>query len=107
MMTLNDGVMRRRIEIDAKGQALSLLDQPNAGIIMRRTAELRKNPGSINHMQHMGLECTIPLAHWYQLEKYFPGITKGGPEAESARQAFLRHPVSDHWRVRDQKRGMQ
>ena len=77
---LTDGILRRHIHIDAKGQALSMLDQPGRNMILERLVELRKSPDAVNHMQHMGLECTIPLVDLYYLNKTFPGFTSGGPE---------------------------
>jgi hypothetical protein len=100
---LTDGVLRRHIHIDAKGQALAMVDQPSRNVIMERLVELRKSRDAVNHMEHMGLECTIPLVDLYYLNKKFPGFTGGGEQQQIAHQCFLADPISDKYRVRDVK----
>ena len=73
-------------------------------LIMDHTKELRKNPGALRHMQHMGLECTLPVEDLPKLGLMFPGFNKQGPEQQIAHQAFLDSPYSNQYRVRERTR---
>jgi hypothetical protein len=72
---------------------------------MDHTKELRKNPGALRNMQHMGLECTIPVEHLPMLGKRFPGFNKSGAEQQVAHMAFLASEFSNRYRVRERTRG--
>lgn len=70
-MLETDGVLIRETVMDGT-QLHGRLHQPTRALILDRNQELRKNPDAVNHMQHAGLELTIPLADYYALQRKYP-----------------------------------
>lgn len=86
---IEDDIIHRRVT-DVHEQA-----------ILNRNAELRKNPGVIDHMGFAGLELTIPESHYYRLLVKYPDL--GSHDAEIKRKAwlrFLKTPESQPYKVR-------
>ena len=85
-LILRDGILERHIDIDAGHQATAVTTQPSRDIILERNKELRKNPGAINHLGHMGLEYTMPLVDYNLLMKRIETASPGIKHSEKMEQ---------------------
>ena len=88
MIKMTDGVLERHIEVDSNGLARGCILQPTRNLILNRNAELRKNPGVIKPLSFMGLEATIPLEDWYDLQKKYPDLA--APDTETQQRALTK-----------------
>lgn len=72
---ITDGTMIREVifEKDAV-HGLLTQDARSRKMILERNLRLRNEPGALRHLDHMGLELTIPEEDYYNLIKKYPDL---------------------------------
>ena len=94
-IVLEDGMAYRRLHSDLTPK------------IMKRNAELRRNPGAVKTTTFGKLELDIPLDHMPVIDRFFPGIANPShPDHRYQMRRFLKSHASDPYRVQERKKGV-
>ena len=99
-----DGVLFSEWHFEG-GDLVRKQTQPSRELILDRNAELKKNPGAINHLSFAGLELTIPTLDLIVLQKKYPALASAnGQERKDAWLRFMGTAEADPYRIRDRSK---
>lgn len=102
-----DGALVRQNKIDSNGVLHGRLLQPERLEILRRNAELRRNPDALKSAKDLPMTTAlcIPELDLIIIKKAIPALTSSDKlERELAWAEFIKSPLSEPYRVRDHAR---